>query len=123
MAARQSARARRCRPTPISAMPKLHPCFSSFVAWGGCRACQCRGRRATGQFSILPGDRAAMKKILIAFTILLFPSLPLPGQELPLKVEGAWMQAVPDSSEATAVYLTLINLGKTPLELAGARTT
>lgn len=64
-----------------------------------------------------------MKKILIAFTILLFPSLPLPGQELPLKVEGAWMQAVPDSSEATAVYLTLINLGKTPLELAGARTT
>jgi copper(I)-binding protein len=64
-----------------------------------------------------------MKKILTAFTILLLPSLPLPGQELPLKVEGAWMQAVPDSSETTAVYMTLTNLGKTPLDLAGARTT
>jgi copper(I)-binding protein len=62
-------------------------------------------------------------KILMAFTLLLLPSLALPGQDLPLKVEGAWMQAVPDSSETTAVYMTLTNLGKTPLDLAGARTT
>jgi copper(I)-binding protein len=31
------------------------------------------------------------------------------------------MQAVPDVSETTAVYLTLTNLGKIPLDLAGAR--
>lgn len=62
-----------------------------------------------------------MKKLLIAFAVLLLRPLALSAQELPLKVEGAWMQAVPDVSETTAVYLTLTNLGKIPLELAGAR--
>jgi copper(I)-binding protein len=62
-----------------------------------------------------------MKKLLIAFAILLLRPLALSAQELPLKVEGAWMQAVPDVSETTAVYLTLTNLGKTPLDLVGAR--
>jgi copper(I)-binding protein len=62
-----------------------------------------------------------MKKLLITFAILLLRSLALSAQELPLKVEGAWMQAVPDISETTAVYMKLTNLGKTPLDLAGAR--
>jgi periplasmic copper chaperone A len=64
-----------------------------------------------------------MKKILIAFMIPLLSLVSVSAQELPLKVEGAWMQAVPDSSSATAAYMTLTNLGKTPLELVGARTT
>ena len=64
-----------------------------------------------------------MKRMLTAFTILMFCLVSLSAQQLPLKVEGAWIQAVPDVSSATAAYLTLTNLGKTPLELIGARTT
>ena len=64
-----------------------------------------------------------MKRIPTAFTILILCLASLSAQQLPLKVEGAWIQAVPDVSSATAAYLTLANLGTTPLELIGARTT
>lgn len=64
-----------------------------------------------------------MKTFLTAFVISLLCPLALCAQELPLKVEGAWIQAVPDTSDTTAAYMTLVNLGKTPFELVGARTT
>ena len=41
------------------------------------------------------------------------------GESLPLKLEGAWLRAVPDGSEDSTVYLTLINTGDKPLQLTG----
>jgi copper(I)-binding protein len=38
----------------------------------------------------------------------------------PVKIEGAWMQAVPPVAEATAVYMKITNLGPTLLQLVGA---
>lgn len=63
-----------------------------------------------------------MKKLLAVLTTLFLSLVSLNAQELPLKVDGAWIQAVPDSASATAAYMTLTNFGKTPLELLGART-
>jgi periplasmic copper chaperone A len=39
-----------------------------------------------------------------------------------LKVEGAWMRAVPPSVSDTAVYFTITNLGKDKVALKGATT-
>jgi copper(I)-binding protein len=38
----------------------------------------------------------------------------------PIKIEGAWLQAVPPVAEATAAYMRITNLGQTPLQLVGA---
>jgi copper(I)-binding protein len=39
-----------------------------------------------------------------------------------IKVQGAWMRAVPSSVSDTAVYLTIVNLGASALRLVGAST-
>jgi len=38
----------------------------------------------------------------------------------PLKIEKAWIQAVPEVSDATAAYMRIINLSASPLRLTGA---
>jgi len=38
----------------------------------------------------------------------------------PVKIEGAWMQAVPPIAEATAAYMKITNIGPTLLQLVGA---
>ena len=38
----------------------------------------------------------------------------------PLKIEKAWIQAVPEVSDATAAYMKIINLSASPLRLTGA---
>jgi periplasmic copper chaperone A len=38
----------------------------------------------------------------------------------PIKIEGAWLQAVPPVADATAAYMKITNLGQTPLQLVGA---
>jgi copper(I)-binding protein len=38
----------------------------------------------------------------------------------PIKIEGAWLQAVPPVAEATAAYMKITNLGQTTLRLVGA---
>jgi copper(I)-binding protein len=42
------------------------------------------------------------------------------ADNLPIKVEGAWLQAVPPIAEATAAYMRIRNLGQAPLKLTGA---
>jgi copper(I)-binding protein len=37
-----------------------------------------------------------------------------------VKVENAWLQAVPPVAEATAAYMTIRNLSQSPLKLTGA---
>jgi copper(I)-binding protein len=39
---------------------------------------------------------------------------------LPIKVENAWLQAVPPVAEATAAYMRIRNLSQSPLQLTGA---
>lgn len=39
---------------------------------------------------------------------------------VPLKIENAWLQAVPPVAEATAAYMRITNLGQSPLKLIGA---
>jgi len=42
------------------------------------------------------------------------------GDGLPIKVEDAWLQALPPVAEATAAYMKISNLGQVPLKLIGA---
>src|SRR5580700_3331706 len=42
------------------------------------------------------------------------------ADNLPVKVEDAWLQAVPPIAEATAAYMRIRNLGQAPLKLTGA---
>jgi periplasmic copper chaperone A len=37
-----------------------------------------------------------------------------------IKIENAWMQAIPPVSDATAAYMKITNLGGSPLRLTGA---
>ena len=37
-----------------------------------------------------------------------------------IRIEGAWLQAVPPVAEATAAYMKITNLGQQPLQLIGA---
>jgi periplasmic copper chaperone A len=39
---------------------------------------------------------------------------------VPIKVENAWLQAVPAVAEATAAYMRIRNLSQSPLKLIGA---
>src|ERR1700693_932235 len=39
---------------------------------------------------------------------------------IPIKIENAWLQAVPPVAEATAAYMELLNLDQPPLKLIGA---
>jgi periplasmic copper chaperone A len=42
------------------------------------------------------------------------------ADEIPVKVENAWLQAVPPVAEATAAYMRIRNLSQSPLQLTGA---
>jgi periplasmic copper chaperone A len=39
---------------------------------------------------------------------------------IPIKIENAWLQAVPPVAEATAAYMRIRNLSQSPLKLIGA---
>lgn len=39
---------------------------------------------------------------------------------VPIKIENAWLQAVPPAAEATAAYMRITNLSQSPLKLIGA---
>ncbi|HTC13369.1 MAG TPA: copper chaperone PCu(A)C [Chthoniobacterales bacterium] len=42
------------------------------------------------------------------------------ADDAPVKVENAWLQAVPPVAEATAAYMSIRNLSQSPIKLAGA---
>lgn len=54
--------------------------------------------------------------------LLLFSSRVLAGDALPLKVEEAWVRAVPPSVADTAAFMRLENSGDVPLGLTGGST-
>jgi copper(I)-binding protein len=63
-----------------------------------------------------------MRKGLAVVGALLCGIGSLLADEPNIKVEGAWMRAVPSSVSATAVYLTIVNSGPTAYRLVGANT-
>jgi periplasmic copper chaperone A len=42
------------------------------------------------------------------------------ADDFPIKIENAWIQALPTVAEATAAYMKIRNLGEAPLKLIGA---
>lgn len=70
----------------------------------------------------------AIKATLFTAAALAIAGTALPasgGEPSPpehLKIQGAWVRAMPPGSDATAAYMTLINDGDTPLRLTGANT-
>ena len=42
--------------------------------------------------------------------------------ELPVKIDGAWLRAMPPGSDATAAYMVLTNTGDQPLRVTGGST-
>jgi copper(I)-binding protein len=63
-----------------------------------------------------------MLKTLVAFGVLWLAVCPLIAEEPNIKVDGAWMRAVPPSVTDTAIYLTITNLGKHKIALIGGKT-
>ena len=61
-------------------------------------------------------------KGVAVFGLLLLNVCPLVADEPNIKVDGAWMRAVPPSVSDTAIYLTITNLGKDKVELTGGKT-
>jgi periplasmic copper chaperone A len=63
-----------------------------------------------------------MLKAVAALSVLFFGICSLLADEPNIKVEGAWMRAVPPSASATAIYFTITNLGKDKVALKGGST-
>jgi copper(I)-binding protein len=63
-----------------------------------------------------------MWRAVVASAALFFGIGSLLADEPIIKVEGAWMRAVPPSTSDTAIYFTIINSGKDKLALKGATT-
>ncbi len=61
-----------------------------------------------------------MRILLLALVSLYLPIEPVLSQSVPVKVERAWIQAVPSVSNATAAYMKITNLSANPLKLTGA---
>ena len=59
-------------------------------------------------------------RFLLTLTCLCTLSGIAPADDLPIKVENAWLLALPPVAEATAAYMKIKNLGATPLKLIGA---
>jgi copper(I)-binding protein len=59
--------------------------------------------------------------LIPALTALLSSNRALAGDALPVKVEQAWVRAVPPSLKDTAAFMRLENAGDAPLRLTGGK--
>ncbi len=57
--------------------------------------------------------------LLVLFSLCVSSQLNF-ADSAPIKVERAWIQAVPPVSDTTAAYMKIINLSGSPLKLTGA---
>jgi periplasmic copper chaperone A len=64
--------------------------------------------------------KAMITRFLLTLIFVCFLSDIAPADNLPIKIENAWLQALPPVAEATAAYMKIRNLGETPLKLIGA---
>jgi periplasmic copper chaperone A len=63
-----------------------------------------------------------MLRAVAVLGLLVFEVCPLVADQPSIKIDGAWMRAVPPSASDTAIYLTITNLGKDKLALIGGKT-
>jgi copper(I)-binding protein len=82
---------------------------------------------APGSWLLAPGSwlmyPESMPSIPITHLFLLFfccVSKTALADDVPVKVENAWLQAVPPVAEATAAYMRIKNLSQSPLQLTSA---
>jgi periplasmic copper chaperone A len=61
--------------------------------------------------------RSSLLFVLLSFYLSGRPAL---SDSLPIKIEKAWVQAVPSVSDVTAAYMKITNLSATPLRLTSA---
>jgi periplasmic copper chaperone A len=61
-------------------------------------------------------------KAVAVLGMLWFGVCSVVADEPNIRVDGAWMRAVPPSMSDTAIYLTIANLGKDKVALAGGKT-
>ena len=77
---------------------------------------ECLSSRRLGKESL---RSRCSSRLLALFALSASAQLGLPDNS-PLKIEKAWIQAVPDVSDATAAYMRITNLSSSPLRLIGA---
>jgi copper(I)-binding protein len=58
----------------------------------------------------------------LAIFIVLIAACPALGADSTLKIDDAWVRAVPSSLSDTAAFMHIVNSGDTPLRLTGAET-
>jgi periplasmic copper chaperone A len=63
-----------------------------------------------------------MLKTVAVLVLFLLEVGPLFADQPKVRVDGAWMRAVPPSASDTAIYLTIINLGEDKVVLTGGKT-
>jgi copper(I)-binding protein len=57
------------------------------------------------------------------FCLLVLAALPALGAQLPdLKVESAWVFAVPPGAKDSAAFMTFVNTGRVPIRVTGGKT-
>src|SRR5262249_53766612 len=56
--------------------------------------------------------------LLMLFSLCVSAQLSF-ADSVPIKVEKAWIQSIPEVSDSTAAYMKIINLGGSPLRLTG----
>jgi copper(I)-binding protein len=85
-----------------------------------CKALAAAVQSAIGVFGVISEER--MLKAVAVLGMVWFGVCPLLADEPNIRVEGAWMRAVPPSVSDTAIYLTITNLGKDKVALTGGKT-
>jgi copper(I)-binding protein len=63
-----------------------------------------------------------MKLTLLILSLAGIFAIQSHAEEPPVKIEKAWIRAVPPISSDTAAYMTIVNTGKEPLKLTGGST-
>jgi periplasmic copper chaperone A len=63
---------------------------------------------------------AMITRFLLPLMFVCILSEIAPADDLPIKIENAWLQALPMVAEATAAYMKIRNFGEAPLKLIGA---
>ena len=82
-------------------------------------------RRSRSDLTPLPlaglrrGLRMRRLVLLVLFSLCVWSQLSF-ADSAPIKVERAWVQAVPEVSDTTAAYMKIINLSSNPLKVTGA---
>ena len=82
--------------------------------------CKALARSRTGVLGVISEER--MLKAVAVLGMVWFGVSPLVADEPNIRVDGAWMRAVPPSVSDTAIYLTITNLGKDKVALTGGKT-